>query len=153
MIAIEASVLSADFLRLGEQAREAQEAGVDGIQVDVMDGRFVPNITFGQGIVKALRGVVSATLDVHLMIVEPDKYVEEFIEAGADRIFVHYEACTHLHEYGLVFCEGVCRGRRGAQPCYTSNCAGTTIGYGGHNPGNDGEPRVWRPGVYQRPTR
>lgn len=97
MIAIEASVLSADYLRLGEQAREAQAAGVDGIQVDVMDGRFVPNITFGQGIVKALRSVMSVTLDVHLMIVEPDKYVDEFIEAGADRIFVHHEACVHLH--------------------------------------------------------
>jgi ribulose-phosphate 3-epimerase len=97
MIAIEASVLSADFLRLGEQAREAQRAGVDGIQVDVMDGRFVPNITFGQGIVKALRSAVSVTLDVHLMIVEPERYLEEFIEAGADRIFVHHEACTHLH--------------------------------------------------------
>ncbi|MFW6115003.1 MAG: ribulose-phosphate 3-epimerase [Thermodesulfobacteriota bacterium] len=97
MIAIEASVLSADYLRLGEQAREAQAAGVEGIQVDVMDGRFVPNITFGQGIVKALRSVVSVTLDVHLMIVEPERYVEEFIEAGADRIFVHHEACVHLH--------------------------------------------------------
>ncbi len=97
MIAIEASVLSADYLRLGEQAREAQMAGVDGIQVDVMDGRFVPNITFGQGIVRALRSAVSVTLDVHLMIVEPDHYLEEFIEDGADRLFVHYEACTHLH--------------------------------------------------------
>jgi len=97
MIAIEASVLSADYLRLGEQAREAQMAGVDGIQVDVMDGRFVPNITFGQGIVRALRGVVSVTLDIHLMVVEPERYIEEFIEAGADRLFVHYEACTHLH--------------------------------------------------------
>jgi len=97
MVAIEASVLSADYLRLGEQAREAQEGGVDGIQVDVMDGRFVPNITFGQGIVRALRSAVSVTLDIHLMIVEPGRYIEEFIESGADRIFVHYEACTHLH--------------------------------------------------------
>jgi len=97
MIEIEASVLSSDFLRLGDQAREAEEAGVDGIQVDVMDGRFVPNITFGQGIVKALRKILKVTLDVHLMIVEPERYIEEFIEAGADRLFVHYEACTHLH--------------------------------------------------------
>jgi len=97
MIAIEASVLSADFLRLGEQAREAEMAGVDGIQVDVMDGRFVPNITFGQGMVRALRKVVKVTLDVHLMIVEPERYIEEFADAGADRVFVHQEACTHLH--------------------------------------------------------
>lgn len=97
MIAIEASVLSADFLRLGEQAREAEMAGVDGIQVDVMDGRFVPNITFGQGMVRALRKVVKVTLDVHLMIVEPERYIEEFADAGTDRVFVHQEACTHLH--------------------------------------------------------
>jgi ribulose-phosphate 3-epimerase len=97
MIEIEASVLSSDFLRLGDQAREAEEAGVDGIQVDVMDGRFVPNITFGQGIVRALRKIPKVTIDVHLMIVEPERYLEEFAEAGADRIFVHQEACTHLH--------------------------------------------------------
>jgi len=97
MIEIEASVLSANFLQLGEQAREAEEAGVDGIQVDVMDGRFVPNITFGQGIVRALRKILNVTLDVHLMIVEPERYIEEFAEAGANRIFVHQEACTHLH--------------------------------------------------------
>jgi ribulose-phosphate 3-epimerase len=97
MIAIEASVLSADHLRLGEQAREAEMAAADGIQVDIMDGRFVPNITFGQGMVRALRSVVSLTLDIHLMIVDPERYIEEFIEEGADRLFVHYEACTHLH--------------------------------------------------------
>ena len=97
MIEIEASVLSSDFLQLGDQVREAEEAGVDGIQVDVMDGRFVPNITFGQGIVRALRKILNVTLDVHLMIVEPERYIEEFAEAGANRIFVHQEACTHLH--------------------------------------------------------
>lgn len=97
MIAIEASVLSADFLRLGEQAREAEAAGVEGIQVDVMDGRFVPNITFGQGMVRALRGAVHGILDVHLMIVEPELCLKEFAEAGADRIFVHQEACKHPH--------------------------------------------------------
>ena len=97
MIAIEASVLAADFLRLGEQAREAEMAGVDGIQVDVMDGQFVPNITFGPGVVRALRKVVKVTLDVHLMIVEPEHYIKEFADAGTDRVFVHQEACTHLH--------------------------------------------------------
>ena len=97
MIAIEASILSADFARLGEQAREAEMAGVNGIQVDVMDGQFVPNITFGPGVVQALRKMVKVTLDVHLMIVEPERYLAEFVEAGADRLFVHQEACTHLH--------------------------------------------------------
>lgn len=97
MIAIEPSILSADYARLEEQAREAETAGVEGIQVDVMDGQFVPNITFGPGIVRALRNVVNVTLDVHLMIVEPERYLKEFADAGADRLFVHQEACIHLH--------------------------------------------------------
>lgn len=97
MIAIEPSILSADYARLEEQAREAETAGVEGIQVDVMDGQFVPNITFGPGIVRALSNVVNVTLDVHLMIVEPERYLKEFADAGADRLFVHQEACIHLH--------------------------------------------------------
>jgi ribulose-phosphate 3-epimerase len=97
MIAIEASVLSADLTRLGEQAREAEAAGIEGIQVDVMDGRFVPNITFGPLVVEALRSAVSVPLDVHLMIVEPERYLADFAQAGADRVMVHQEACLHLH--------------------------------------------------------
>jgi len=97
MIVIEASILSANFARLGEQAREAEAAGVDAIQVDVMDGRFVPDITFGPGMVRALRPLVSVPLDVHLMIVEPEKHLETFVEAGADRLIVHQETCPHLH--------------------------------------------------------
>jgi ribulose-phosphate 3-epimerase len=97
MVAIEASILSADFARLGEQAREAEAAGVDGIQVDVMDGCFVPDITFGPGVVRALRPLVSVTLDVDLMIVEPERHLAAFADAGADRLIVHWEACTHPH--------------------------------------------------------
>lgn len=97
MVAIEASILSADFARLGEQAREAEAAGVDGIQVDVMDGCFVPDITFGPGVVRALRPLVSVTLDVDLMIVEPERHLAAFVDAGADRLIVHWEACTHHH--------------------------------------------------------
>ena len=97
MIAIEPSILSADFTRLGEQAQEAEAAGVEGLQVDVMDGRFVPNITFGPGVVRALRSVVSVTLDVHLMIVEPERYLADFADAGADRLMVHQEASVHPH--------------------------------------------------------
>jgi len=97
MIEIEASVLSADFGRLSEKASEAEKAGIDGIQIDIMDGQFVPNITFGPGIVRALRKVVKVILDIHLMIVDPERFIQDFIEAGADRIFIHQESCTHLH--------------------------------------------------------
>lgn len=97
------SILAADYMRLGEQTREAQAAGVKAIQIDVMDGRFVPNITFGQGIVRALRRELELFLDVHLMIVEPEKYLEEFAEAGADRLIVHQETCPNLHStLGLI---------------------------------------------------
>ncbi|HDQ71479.1 MAG TPA: ribulose-phosphate 3-epimerase [Chloroflexi bacterium] len=97
MITIEASILSADFARLGEQAREAQAGGADAIQIDVMDGRFVPPITFGASVVRALRRAVDLPLDVHLMIVEPGRHLETFAEAGADRIIVHQEATLHIH--------------------------------------------------------
>lgn len=91
------SILAADYTRLGEQIREAEAAGVTALQIDVMDGRFVPNITFGQGMVKAIRSVTSMFLDVHLMIVEPERYLEDFVESGADRLIVHQETCPHLH--------------------------------------------------------
>jgi ribulose-phosphate 3-epimerase len=95
MIMIEASILSADYARLGEQAREAEAAGVDAIQIDVMDGSFVPDITFGPGVVRALRPLVSVLLDVDLMIVEPERHLAAFVDAGADRLIMHREACTH----------------------------------------------------------
>jgi ribulose-phosphate 3-epimerase len=95
MIVIEASILSADYARLGEQAREAEVSGVDAIQIDVMDGSFVPDITFGPGVVRALRPLVSVLLDVDLMIVEPERHLAAFVDAGADRLIVHREACTH----------------------------------------------------------
>ncbi|MDJ0555538.1 MAG: ribulose-phosphate 3-epimerase [Microcoleaceae cyanobacterium MO_207.B10] len=93
------SILSADFSRLGDEVRAVDQAGADWIHVDVMDGRFVPNITIGPLIVKALRPVTKKPLDVHLMIVEPEKYVEDFAKAGADIISVHAEhnASPHLH--------------------------------------------------------
>ncbi len=91
------SILSADFARLGEEIAAVEKAGADWLHVDVMDGRFVPNITIGPPVVKAIRKITKLPLDVHLMIVEPERYVDAFAEAGADTITIHVEACTHLH--------------------------------------------------------
>ncbi len=96
-IYIAPSILSADFARLGEEVREAEQAGADFIHVDVMDGHFVPNLTFGPLVVQAIRPVTKLPLDVHLMIENPDAYIPAFAKAGADYITVHAEACTHLH--------------------------------------------------------
>ncbi len=91
------SILSADFARLGDEVNAVVDAGADWIHVDVMDGRFVPNITIGVPVVEAVRAITKAPLDVHLMIVEPERYVDAFARAGADVITVHAEATTHLH--------------------------------------------------------
>jgi len=97
MIKIAPSILSADFSRLGEEIRAAEKAGADLIHVDVMDGHFVPNITIGPLVVKAVKKVASIPLDVHLMIEDPDRYIKDFAESGADIITVHAEASVHLH--------------------------------------------------------
>lgn len=91
------SILSANFSRLGEEVRAVEAAGADVIHVDVMDGHFVPNITIGPLVVKAVRAVTSLPVDVHLMITNPDRYLQDFIDAGADWVTVHVEACVHLH--------------------------------------------------------
>ncbi|GEM00728.1 ribulose-phosphate 3-epimerase [Halolactibacillus halophilus] len=97
MSKIAPSILSADFSKLGEEIKEVEQAGADYIHVDVMDGHFVPNITIGPLIVDAIRPVTNLPLDVHLMIENPDQYIDQFADSGADIITVHYEACTHLH--------------------------------------------------------
>ena len=96
-IALAPSILSADFARLGEQVAEVEAAGADRIHVDVMDGHFVPNITIGPLVIRALRRVTRLPLEAHLMITEPDRYLEAFAEAGADGLTVHVEGAIHLH--------------------------------------------------------
>lgn len=97
MVQIAPSILAADFARLGEEIARVETAGADMIHVDVMDGHFVPNLTIGPPVVKALDAVTSLPLDVHLMVQDPDALLPAFIEAGSDNLTVHVEACRHLH--------------------------------------------------------
>lgn len=91
------SILSADFSRLGEEIKAVEKAGADLIHVDVMDGHYVPNITIGPGVVSSLRKTTSLPFDVHLMIEDPDRYIDAFVDAGSNILTVHAEAVTHLH--------------------------------------------------------
>ncbi|GIL12102.1 MAG: ribulose-phosphate 3-epimerase [Chloroflexota bacterium] len=97
IVRIAPSILSADFTRLGEQVQEAEAAGCDLIHIDVMDGQFVPNITMGPLVVRAVRRVTTLPLDVHLMIVQPERHLQAFADAGADQISIHWEASPNLH--------------------------------------------------------
>ena len=97
MTQISPSILSADFMRLGEEIRAAEEAGADLLHIDIMDGHFVPNITIGPAVVAAVKEITRLPLDVHLMIEDPDKYLPDFVKAGADYLTVHCEAAVHLH--------------------------------------------------------
>lgn len=96
-IKIAPSILSADFSRLGEEIIALEKAGADWIHIDIMDGAFVPNISFGVPVIKCIRGKTNLIFDVHLMIANPEKYIEDFVKAGADIIVVHVETTNHLH--------------------------------------------------------
>jgi ribulose-phosphate 3-epimerase len=97
MVKLAPSILSADFSRLNDHIKEAQKGGIEWLHIDVMDGHFVPNISFGPVVMQALRPKSDLVFDVHLMIQQPELFIEEFVKAGADWITVHYEACPHLH--------------------------------------------------------
>jgi len=97
MLILAPSVLSADFARLAEHIQAVEGAGADWLHLDVMDGLFVPNISFGQPVVRVIRAVTSLPLDVHLMIQDPGRYLDSFAQAGADILTIHLEACVHLH--------------------------------------------------------
>jgi ribulose-phosphate 3-epimerase len=106
MIKIAPSILSADFTRLGEEIKAAEDAGAHLLHIDVMDGHFVPNITIGPAVVESIRKITRLPLDVHLMIEDPDRYLKDFISAGADILTVHFEAAVHLHRSVQAIKEG-----------------------------------------------
>lgn len=97
MIKISPSILSADFSNIREDIKKVEDAGVDLLHIDVMDGAFVPNITFGQVVIKDFRKITKIPFDVHLMIEKPERFIEDFVKAGADIITVHYESTVHVH--------------------------------------------------------
>ncbi len=108
-IRIAPSILSADLAHLAEEVQAVEQGGADWLHIDVMDGRFVPNLTFGMPLVRSLRPVTQLPLDVHLMIVEPERYIDAFAQAGADHITVHAEACPHLERTLAQIQEAGCK--------------------------------------------
>jgi ribulose-phosphate 3-epimerase len=122
------SILTADLLRLGDQIAQAEAAGVDYLHVDVMDGHFVPNITFGPLVVEAIRKGTRLPLEVHLMIESPDTYVPAFIKAGAQIVTVHAEACTHLHRTVQLIKEQGAKASVALNPATPVSAVGEVLG-------------------------
>ena len=148
VVKIAPSILSADFSRLGEQVREAEAGGADWIHVDVMDGHFVPNLTIGPLVVRAIRPATQLPLDVHLMIERPEQLIPDFARAGAGRITVHVETCPHLHrtiqqikELGLMAGSDLESG----DPAIG---VGRNLALCRSGVNHVGEPRLWRPVIY-----
>lgn len=128
MVKIAPSILSADFLRLGEEIKAAEAAGIDLFHIDIMDGHFVPNITIGPSIVESIKKITSVPLDVHLMIEEPDKYIKDFINAGADYLAVHAEATVHLHRTVQAIKESKVKAGVSLNPATPVSCLNDIIG-------------------------
>ncbi len=144
------SILSADFAALGRDIAAVERGGADLIHVDVMDGHFVPNITIGPPVVRAIKRIATRPLDVHLMIEEPDRYIEEFIAAGASMVSVHVEAVPHLHRTVTHIKQLGAQGRRRAQPV---DAGGDARGHRRRcrlRAGDVGEPGLRRPVVHSR---
>ena len=138
------SVLSADFGRLAEQVQAAEAGGADRLQIDVMDGRFVPNITVGPLVVEAIRRNCRLPLEIHLMIVEPERYLADFAAAGGDILIVHQEVSPHLHR---TIERDQATGQEGRSRHQSGDAARRAAGNprrGGPGTLHDGRPRVWR---------
>lgn len=147
MIILSPSILGADFTKLGEQVAEVDKAGAQYIHLDVMDGAFVPSISFGMPVIKSLRPVTDRVFDVHMMVEEPGRYVEDIKKAGADLICVHQEACLHLdrtiaqiREAGLQTGVALSGDPGRDTGCYFAG--------GGHGSSDDGQPGIWRSEIY-----
>ncbi len=147
---LSASILSSDFGRLAEQVKEAENAGVDWIHVDVMDGHFVPNITIGPAVTQALKQATALPLDVHLMISNPERYVEDFVRAGADWLGVHVEATVHLERLIQQIKEAGAKATVTLNPATPLDCLEYVLQGSGHGAVDDGEPRLFRPEIHPR---